>query len=139
MEIKIGDRVHVRYYNDIPEDIRHKGLGKHAGHEGTIVDILHSGARDCEVYRILFDGTSRPSRTDFIESTFDLVKQELATYSYEFEFAENLVVARLYETKGDRKKMVARGHGHIFHDGALGIAQAASEALKQIWKVLEGE
>jgi hypothetical protein len=62
---------------------------------------------------------------------------ERATYSYEFDFAENLVIARLYEHKGESKKMIARGHGHIFHDGALGIAQAGSYALKRIYKFLE--
>lgn len=139
MEFKIGDRVKVRPYEEIPEDIRNKGLGKHAGKEGEIVDVLRSGARDCNVYRILFDGSDSPSRTDFIESTFDIIVEEQVTYSFEFDFAENLVSARFYETKGDHRKMVARGHGHIFHDGSLGIAQAASYALKRIYQNLEEE
>lgn len=137
MEFKIGDRVRVRPYDEIPEDIRNKGLGKHAGKEGEIVDVMRSGARDCNVYRIHFDGVDRPSVTDFIESTFDLVVEDQVTYSYEFDFAENLVSARFYETKGDHRKMIARGHGHIFHDGALGIAQASSYALKRIYQHLE--
>lgn len=140
MQFNIGDEVRVRQYDDLPENIKNIGLGKSAGKDGVIVDILWSGAKDCNIYRIQFDGVDIPSRTDFYEGSFDLISElEKATYSYEFEMAENLVIARLYETKGESRKMIARGHGHIFHDGALGIAQAASYALKRIYKFLEGD
>lgn len=138
MEFKIGDRVRVRRYEDLPEKIKNKGLGKHAGKDGEIANIMYSNAKDCYIYRIQFDGCDMHSRTDFIEGTFDLISElEKAEYTYEFEYLENLVVARLYETKGDSKKMIARGHGHIFHDGVLGIAQAASYALKKIYRYFE--
>ena len=140
MEFNISDRVRVRQYEDLPEEIKNIGLGKHAGKDGEIVDVMYSNAKDCYVYRIQFDGCDTHSRTDFVEGSFDLISElEKATYTYEFEFAENLVIARFYEIKGDSKKMIARGHGHIFHDGALGIAQAGSYALKKIYKLLEGD
>lgn len=140
MKFNIGDKVRVRQYEDLSEEIKNRGLGKHAGKDGTVVDVLWSGAKDCYVYRIKFDGFALPSKTDFPEGSFDLISElEQPTYSYEFEYAENLVIARLYETKGDSRKMIARGHGHIFHDGALGIAQASSYALKKIYKFLEGD
>lgn len=140
MQFNIGDEVRVRQYDDIPDDIKQIGLGKSAGKDGVIVDILWSGAKECHVYRIQFEGESRPSRTDFYAGSFDLKSElERATYSYEFDFAENLVIARLYEHIGESKKMIARGHGHIFHDGALGIAQAGSYALKKLYKFLEDE
>lgn len=140
MEFNIGDRVRVRQYDDIPEELRNRGLGKSSGRDGEIVDILWSNAKDTYVYRIQFDGCDMPSRTDFVEGTFDLISElEKAEYTYEFEYAENLVIARLYEIKADSRKLVARGHGHIFHDGVLGIAQAASYALKRIYKFLEGD
>lgn len=138
MQYSIGDEVRVRQYEDLPDDIKQIGLGKSAGKDGVIVDILWSGAKECHIYRIQFDGCDAPSRTDFYAGSFDLKSElERATYSYEFEFAENLVIARMYEHTGESKKMIARGHGHIFHDGALGIAQAASYALKRIYKFLE--
>lgn len=140
MEFNIGDRVRVRQYDDIPEELRNRGLGKSAGRDGEIVDILWSNAKGAYVYRIHFDECEAPSRTDFVEGTFDLVSElEKAQYDYEFEYLENLVVARLYETKGDARKLIARGHGHIFHDGVYGIAQAASYALKKIYRFLEGD
>ena len=60
------------------------------------------------------------------------------TYKYEFEHLENVVVARLYEIKGDVVTEVARGHGHIMHDGVIGVAQAASYALKRIYEAVGG-
>ena len=111
MTYKIGDRVRVRQYEDLPEETKNIGLGKQAGKEGIIVDILHSSIKNCEVYRITFDGCNMPSRTDFVEGTFDLTSElEKPTYDIEFEYLENLVVARLYEYKDDNKKLVARGH-----------------------------
>jgi hypothetical protein len=139
MEFNIGDRVRVRKYEDIPEELRNRGLGKSAGRDGEIVDILWSNAKDTYVYRIHFDECDTPSRTDFVEGTFDLVSElDKPTYSYEFEFLENLVIARLYEMVGEQKFEVARGHGHIFHDGINGIAQASSYALKKIYEELNG-
>lgn len=60
------------------------------------------------------------------------------TYDIKFEYLENLVVARLYEKHEDGwNNEISKGHGHIFHDGALGIAQAASYALKKLYQKLE--
>lgn len=138
MEFYIGENVRVRKYEDLADEVKHKGLGKHAGRDGVITDVMFSNAKDCFVYRIQFNDADSPSRTDFVEGTFDRIEDlETVTYSYEFEFAENLVIARFYQHNGEEKKMIGRGHGHIFHDGSLGIAQAASYALKRIFNDLE--
>lgn len=46
--------------------------------------------------------------------------------------AENLVAVRFYEDKGDKSTIIGRAHGHVFHEGAEGIAQAGSYALKRL-------
>lgn len=82
------------------------------------------------------------AKANFIEGSFDLIEEEeqaAKTYTYEFDYLETVVTARLYEVVGDVKTQIAIGHGHIIHDGALGIAQAASYALKRIWLSLEEE
>ena len=123
----------------MPEAVRNKGIAKVAGLEGEIVDKLYSEAQGCSVYKIHLDGYDRPSKCDFMEGMFDLVEEDNVQYTYEFEYLENLVVARLYEiVDGNIKKFIAKGHGHIFHDGAYGIAQAASYALKRICEELGG-
>lgn len=68
----------------------------------------------------------------------NLEKFDNVTYDIKLEYLENLVVARLYEKHEDGwRDEIAKGHGHIFHDGALGIAQAASYALKKLYQKLE--
>lgn len=139
MEFNIGDKVRVKPFDKIPEEIRSRGLGKSAGRVGEIVDVIHSTAKGKTVYKILFDGDVHISRTDFEEGMIDPVGvPEKPRYEYELEYLENVVVARLYEVTEDSKTEIAKGHGHIFHDGVLGIAQAASYALKKIYYNLEG-
>ena len=133
MEFNIGDRVRIRQYSDMPEDSRHKGLAKRTGDDGEIVDVMYSNANDCYVYKIHFDGFDRASNTDFPEGSFDLISDlDKPQYAYEFDYLANVVVARLYEIDGGKKTEIGRGHGHIIHSGAFGIAQAASYALKRI-------
>lgn len=138
MEFNIGDRVRIRDRENMPQEMQTKAISRIAGMDGVIIYEMWSNARGCTIYKIQLDEFKVPSKVDFLEGSFDLISElEQATYTYEFEFAENLVIARLYELKSDKKKLVAKGHGHIFHDGVLGIAQASSYALKRIYKFLE--
>ena len=137
-KFNIGDKVRVRPYEKLPEEIKNKGLAKGAGKIGEIVDVVYSNAKDSYIYKIRFDDCKMISRTDFPEGSFDLATEpEAATYTYEIEVAENLVVARLYQVEDGKKTEVAKGHGHIFHDGAYGVAQAASYACKRLWFAVE--
>lgn len=139
MEFNIGERVRARAYENIPEEIRSKGFVKNAGKDGEIVDKLWSAAEDRMVYRIHFDGMAKASATLFPEGTFDRISDLVrVSYVYEFDNLDNVVVARFYEVDADGNKTeIARGHGHLIHTGALGIAQASAYALKRIWKDLE--
>lgn len=140
MEFRIGDRVKVKEWDAIPENLKFKGFGRNAGKVGEIVDILHSNVKDCYVYRILFDGAEQHSKADFVEGTFDhVIEKSKASFTYEIEVLENLVIARLYEVTGEDKFEIARGHGHIIHSGAYGVAQAASYACKQAWFCVDQE
>lgn len=141
MEYNIGERVRIRRWEDIPVEISNKGYGKCSGKDGEIVDKLWSAARDCMIYLIQFDGQSRVSRTHFVDGTFDRLSdlKKKVTYTYEFDFLDNVTVARLYEIDEDGiKTEIARGHGHMIHEGAKGIAQSASYALKRIYQDLNG-
>lgn len=116
MEFKIGERV------------------KHSdGSVGTITDKMCSEGTGKWYYDVDFDGG---------ESCFcrgdELQRLEASQYIHEIEYLEKLVVARLYEVKDGEKVELARGHGHIFHEGVYGVAQAASYALKRICDNLNG-
>jgi hypothetical protein len=56
-----------------------------------------------------------------------------AKYYHEIEYLENIVLVILYEATEDGPVEIARGHGRIIHEGAKGITQATSYALKKIW------
>ena len=136
MEFNIGDRVRIKKYQDLPKELG-RGCAKLCGKEGEIMDKLRSSAKGYTVYKICFDGCGHPSSIDFPAAALDLAKDvDKKTYSYEFEILENVVIARFYETSNDRKVELKRGHGHIIHEGELGIAQAASYALKKIYHKL---
>lgn len=139
MEFNIGERVRIRRYEDIPEDIKSKGFVKNAGKDGEIVDKLWSAAEDRMVYRIYFDGMLKASATLFPEGTFDRISDLMrVSYVYEFDNCDNVVIAIFYEVDKDGTKTeIARGRGHIFHEGAYGIAQASSYALKKILQKME--
>lgn len=134
----IGDRVLIKAYENIPSESRSKGMARLCGKKGTISDKLYSSCFDGFVYIIKFDEFDLPSKKMWTEDTFYLLKEIPVEYEYEFDFLEDVVVAKLYEIKGDVKTEIGRGHGHIIHEGARGIAQASSYALKKIFENMNG-
>lgn len=130
-EFTIGERVRIRDYNDIPEEHRTQGISKMCGEVGTIEDVFYSEGKKCNLYVIQFDNFTKSLkmwRAELLEQI-----NESVSYEYKFEYLDNVVVARLYEVTEDSKTEIGIGHGHIFHEGAVGIAQAASYALKRLY------
>lgn len=138
-KFSIGDRVRVKPYADLPDDVRTKGASALCGQDGEIVDIIYSNANHKLYYVLQFDGYSRPSTKMFTEDSIDFIPEEVKpTYRYDFSFLENVVVASLIEIDGDGNETeLAKAHGHHLHDGAYGIAQAASRALKKIMQEVQ--
>ena len=146
----IGDRVKVKDWCDIDDCLKTKrtdanphywstGKARNCGLIGRIVDRLYSEAFDCYVYTVQFDGQDIPSRSKFDCDAFESVPDvPEAKYHYNIQETDGLVVAILYETVGDEEKEVARGHGHIIHDGVNGFAQASSYALKKLYEKING-
>ncbi len=150
IDFNIGDRVRVKDYTEITDANKAKsikdkpylwntGKAKIAGKEGVVVDKLYSEAHSRFIYFLHLDGYDKVSNAQFDGDSIELIAEEPITYLYEFEYLDNVVIARFYEVKGDKKTEVARGHGHIIHEGPLGIAQASAYALKKIWLKMEDE
>jgi hypothetical protein len=150
IEFNIGDRVRVKDYAEISDvdkakSIKDKpymwncGKARVAGEEGVIVDKLYSEAHSRFIYFLHLDGYEKASHAQFDGNSLELIPQETVTYLHEFDYLDNVVICRFYEVKGDTKTEIMRGHGHIIHEGALGIAQASAYALKKIWLKMEGE
>ena len=134
----IGTRVKIKAYEDIPTESRTKGGARLCGKVGTIVDKLYSNCIESFVYIIKFDDFDIPSKKMWTEDCFEHYTEVATTYHYEFDILNDVVVAKFYETKGDVKTEIERGHGHIIHEGAKGIAQASSYALKKIFEKMNG-
>ena len=142
MEYSIGQRVRINSYSNLPEAMKTSGVSKVCGLDGEIVDKLYSEANGGHFYKIKMDGAKKPSSVDFIDGSFDIIEDYPVPvdYAHEFEYLENLVIARFYEVYEDgTKEEIAKGHGHIIHDGVVGIAQASSWALKKIYEKVAEE
>lgn len=144
MEYSIGTRVRVKSYGDLPTSMQVRGgIVKVCGLDGEIVDKLYSEAKSGYIYKIQIGGSKTASRVDFIDGSFDVIEDDPVpvTYMHEFEYLDNIVIARFYEVYEDGTQVeIARGHGHIIHDGVVGVAQASSWALKKIYeKIAETE
>lgn len=135
MEFKIGERIRIKQYADIPQEHKSKALGKVCGKSGEIVDVLTATSGE-KLYIIHLDGYAMESKK--LWSGECLISENATQYTWEFEVLENLVVGTMYEVNGEVKTEITRGHGHIIHEGCIGIAQAASYALKKAYEKLGG-
>ena len=103
--------------------------------KGNIIDRFHSELSNHEcLYIFLHDNDGEEEMV--YEDEIELVEE--VTYQHEFEYLDNLVIAKFFVIKGTSKTEIARGHGHIIHEGALGIAQASSYALKKVYENMGG-
>lgn len=146
MAFKIGDRVRVKDYEDIPDNLKVKnadgnpslwscGKSRCCGQKGEIVDIMYSTAYEKYIYRIHFDEQEYRSRADFTEEALELLKEDNVSYHFDIDYADdNVVIAIMYEDHEDgSSEEIARGHGHIIHEGAFGVAQATSYAMFKLY------
>ena len=142
----IGDQIRVKRYDEIPETRKAKtvcgdphlwnqGKARQGGKFGTIVDKLYSHAYGCNVYRIMIDGYDRASRNVFTDECIEEIRENPLDFRYEITRADDKIRATLYrrDTDGTEAK-VASGFGYVFNENMQGIAQAASYALKMIYK-----
>ena len=150
MNFNIGDRVRVKDYEEIASNLKARstsddpslwnaGKAKCCGLKGEIVDIMYSTAYEKYIYRIKFDGQDARSRADFTEEALEPLVEATVTYHFETDYAEdNVVIVIMYEDREDgSSREIARGHGHIIHEGAFGIAQATSYAMYRLYKRFE--
>ena len=108
------------------------------GDFGIISDIMFSSKHKCNIYRI--DHEAGYPYGNFVADNLEAAPIE-KEYSVDIkiDIAQNVVIATLYEDCGDNnRKFMRRGHGHIIHDGAIGVAQAASYACRRLYESVAG-
>lgn len=134
----IGDIVKIKPREELPADLLTTRMTSLCGMEAEIIDRLWSESEDGYLYRVRLTGAKTVPVELFPEEALDLVVDEPVEYDFETEVLDNVVVVRFYEMRDDERVELAKGHGHIIHDGAYGIAQATSYALKRIYQSMGG-
>lgn len=147
----IGDKVRIKSLDELSESRfsdRHRGdrtiwtkrKVETAGATGVITDKMYSEATDINLYSVQIDGNDFTSAHFYCDDDLTLYVEEKEEVGYEIEtrIIGSVVVAIVYETSGDKKVEVTRGHGHIFHEGAAGVVQATSYAFKKAWEKMNG-
>lgn len=133
-EYNIGQRVVIKKWDQIPAQLQTRDVVGLCGFEVEVIDRLYSEAKQAYTYKLLLTGAKTiPTRLLPAEVLEPIVEKPLRSYVHEIDYLEDVVVAKFYEVdENGNKTEIARGHGHIIHEGALGIAQAAGYALKRI-------
>lgn len=102
---------------------------------GEVMECLYSTRNDEGLYEINSCGEDIGTYAErYLEPA--PVKKE---YRIDFEIADNnVVICKLLDVTGGEAEEISRGHGHVIHQGDIGIAQAASYAAKQMYIALNG-
>ena len=126
MNFNIGDKVRINRIGSVSD-----------GLTGEVIDTMYSNTSREYIYRVRVDGFS--SRIENVtEEALELLKEDSVTYHFETDIAEdNVVIVIMYECTENSKTEIGRGHGHIIHEGAFGIAQATSYAMYRLYKRFE--
>ena len=102
---------------------------------GNVTDLMYSARKDEYTYEVCCDNL-----TDlFKEDELDIAEKKGYSMDIKIDIASNVVIATLYEESEDTMTPLAKGHGHMIHQGKLGVAQAASYACKKLYESLGGE
>ena len=102
--------------------------------EGFVIDVLWSESTGW-TYRV-----QENNHVFFLpENDLELVPEK-KDYSMDIkiDIANNVVIATLYESGGGVQMPLRKGHGHLIHEGDVGIAQAASYACMRLYKSMGG-
>jgi hypothetical protein len=96
--------------------------------EGKVIDILTTSG-----YGYLYVVELESGERHYGEGS-EYRMSGTSEYHVEVDHADNVIIVRLLDANGNE---VARGHGHIIHEGAIGIAQAVSYASRRVLYVLD--
>ena len=119
MKFNIGDKVNTK-----------NGVG-------IVTDKMYSEKTNVYYYCVTLEGKDEEEDTLFVEE--DLTPWVEVQYVTETEVCGNVVVGVIYKVDSyGKKEFVARGHGHLLHNGEEGILQAISYAYLKAYQSTYG-
>ena len=118
-KFKIGDMVETNWI----------GIGK-------VTDVMYSASKDAYTYEVTNEQTAAEMFSE--DELKPVAEKKCYSMDIRIDVVSNVVIATLYEETEDTKSPMAKGHGHMIHEGALGVAQAASYACKRLYESLGG-
>ena len=117
-KFKIGDLVDTNWI----------GIGK-------VIDVMYSASKDKYTYEV----SNEEGVSDlFGEDELKAAPKKDYSMEIKIDIANNVVIATLYESVGGVQKPIHKGHGHLIHEGEIGIAQAASYACYRLYRSMGG-
>lgn len=100
---------------------------------GIVCDIWQSLAQNKLMYAVETDGGNRGL---YAEEQLEPAPLPIE-YTFSAVIEDNVAVVCMIAHQGEKTWVHARGHAHILHDGAVGMAQAVSYASKRMFESLD--
>ena len=101
---------------------------------GVIVDIWYSLVQNKTMYAV--ENEDGGNRGLYAENQLEPAPLPIE-YTFNATVENNVAVVCMIAKQGDKTWVHARGHAHILHDGAVGMAQAVSYASKRMFESLD--
>jgi hypothetical protein len=101
---------------------------------GVITDKMYSEAKSTFMYVVKPNDSGRSIMR--LEQELEPLSKQ-AQYKVEVDVADGVVIGVIYEVTNNSKQEVFRGHGHVIHEGSIGIAQACSYAFKKAFASID--
>ena len=103
---------------------------------GTVTAVYYNANPSSPVYAV---DVGEPAVELHFGDELKLVPEKKDySMTIQIDVASNVVIATLFEVASPNMRPIAKGHGHLIHEGANGVAQAASYACKKLYENLGG-
>lgn len=132
MDFKIGDKIKVVSYEELPAERKNKGVARACDREGVIIDKLFSSKENRYIYKVQLHAYNEPSSISF---TDDMLAPTGGGNDLRLKVAIEPDGVSLELYKGDVR--LRRSFGRLLYDGEYGVAQAVSWAAKLLMQGFE--
>ena len=132
MDFKIGDKIKVVSYEELPAERKNRGVARACDREGVIIDKLFSSKENRYIYKVQLHAYNEPSSISF---TDDMLAPTGGGNDLRLKVAIEPDGVSLELYRGDVR--LRRSFGRLLYDGEYGVAQAVSWAAKLLMQGFE--